>query len=597
MTLFGSRHTDLHLDNSCMENVSLPTWRTAFAFCGSLLVCLAVPLSSRAVDGALDPSFSDDGKVTSDFGNVFLNDQARDVVIQPDGKIVVGGGTRDGGDLARYNPNGSLDTTFGGDGSGARSGVAGPAIALQNDGKIVIIGSDSNVGTGIDVAVARFNTNGSLDDGSASDSTPGDVFGIGGRVMADFGGNENGTGIAVQSDGKIVAVGYKGQASSGANVDFVMARYNSNGSLDDGSASDSTPSDIFGTAGKVITDFASEEDIPRDVVIQPDGKILVAGSREFNGNPAFAVARYLPTGALDSSFDGDGRLNTAFNGDSFANAVVVQSDGKIVAAGAVLFNVGGSNFALVRYNPNGSLDTSFGANANGRAFVDHAPTGEDQANDLALQTDGKIIVAGYRGSFLNNSATFALARLLANGTLDNSFGTGGTVTTDFGAFPGDFSAGINAVAVQRDGHIVAVGSTRDNQFNSSDVVLARYIATSPAAEIIQVKSFTLNANIPTLTIDSQTGFTYQLQVAPALEANAFTTVGAAQQGTTGTTLTFTGPATSAPSGFYRILIESTQQGAMLHAGNGSPQIQISQPTKPPRKVTRAAAPTSKRLEY
>jgi uncharacterized delta-60 repeat protein len=579
-----------------MDPLSHSARRAAVSLVSSLLVSLAFPISSRAVDGELDPSFSGDGKVTSDFGNPFRNDTANDMVIQPDGKIVVGGGTRDGGDLARYNPDGSLDTTFGGDGSGARSGVAGPAIALQSDGKIVIVGSDSNIGTGIDVAFARFNADGSLDDGSPSDSTPGDVFGIGGRMTADFGGNENGTGIAVQSDGKIVVVGYQGQASSGNNVDFVMARYNANGSLDDGSASDSTPGDSFGTAGKVITDFASEEDIPRDVVIQSDGKIVVAGSREFMGNPAFAVARYLPTGALDPSFDGDGRLNTGFNGDSFANAVVLQSNGKIIAAGAVLFGVGGSNFALVRYNANGSLDTSFGVNANGRAFVDIVPNGEDQASDLALQTDGRIVVGGHQGNFSNNTATFAVARFLANGTLDNSFGTGGTVATDFGATPGDFSAGINAVAVQTDGNIVAAGATQDNQFNSSDVVLARYLATSVLPRILHVKSFTLIGTIPTLTIDSETGYSYKLQVAPSLEPNAFTTVGAAQQGNTGTTLTFTGPAISEPSGFYRILIESTPAAAILPAQNRAEERAIHRPTKPPRKATRGAAFRSKRVE-
>jgi hypothetical protein len=129
------------------------------------------------------------------------------------------------------------------------------------------------------------------------------------------------------------------------------------------------------------------------------------------------------------------------------------------------------------------------------------------------------------------------------------------VTTDFGAFPSDFSAGINGVALQRNGNIVTVGSTRDNQFNSSDVVLARYTATSLDSGIIQVKRFTLNGDIPTLTIDSHTGYSFKLQVADNPHASAFTTFGPAQQGNTGSTLTFIGPPTTSPAEFYRILIE------------------------------------------
>jgi uncharacterized delta-60 repeat protein len=219
-------------------------------------------------------------------------------------------------------------------------------------------------------------------------------------------------------------VGHRGPTNSGPDVDFAIARYNTNGSLDDGSANDSTPGDSFGIAGGVRTDFAGDEDVARDVVIQPDQRIVVVGSREFQGNPAFAIARYLPDGAPDLSFDGDGRLSTTFNGDSFINAVALQSNGKIVVAGAVLFGLDGSNFALARYNPNGSLDNSFGANGNGRTFVDFVPMGEDQANDLVLQSDGKSVVAGYKGSFNNNSAVFALARFLPNGALDPTFGTG-----------------------------------------------------------------------------------------------------------------------------------------------------------------------------
>ena len=520
----------------------------------AVLVCgVATPHSASGADGDLDTSFDSDGKVSSDFGNPFTGDFGNDIVIQPDGKIVIGGQTSRVSDLARYNPDGSLDLTFGGDGSSARSGISVLAIALQSDGKIVAAGGDTVIGTGVDFAVARFNADGSLDDGSLSDSTPGDSFGPSdGRNTTDFGDNdENAFGVAIQADGKIVLVGHRGRRDSVGDVDFAIARYNSNGSLDDGSPTDSTPGDAFGTAGKVRTDFAGDEDVARDVVIQPDQKIVVAGSREFQGNPAFAVARYLPDGTPDVSFDGDGRLSTTLTDDSFVNAVALQSNGKIVVAGAIRFGLNGSNFALARYNPNGSLDNSFGPLGNGRTFVDFAELGDDQANDLVLQSDGKIVAAGTKGSFTTNNADFALARFLPNGTLDPSFGTGGMVTTDFGAAAG---AGLNGVALQQNGNIVTVGVTRNNQFNSGDVVLARYVATSLTSGIIQVKSITMNGNIPTLTVDAHTGYTFKLQVAESLSAG-FTTVGAAQQGNTGTVLTFAAPPISLPSGFYRILIE------------------------------------------
>jgi uncharacterized delta-60 repeat protein len=529
-------------------------FRGVFRLGVRVLVALSASHFAMASDGDLDPDFSGDGKVSSDFGNPFNGDAAVDVVIQPDGKIVIGGRTRDFGDLARYHPDGSLDTSFGGDGSSAGSSISVQGIALQSDGKIVVAGGDTVIGTGVDFALARFNANGSLDDGSPGDSTPGDSFGIGGRVTTDFGDDENARCVAIQSDGKIVAAGHRGATSAGPDVDIAMARYNSDGSLDDGTAGDSTPGDVFGTAGKVRTDFAGDEDVARDVIIQSDGKILVAGHREFNGNPSFALARYLPTGAPDTSFDTDGRLNTAFNGNSFANAVAVQSNGKIVAAGAVTFGIDGSNFALARYLPNGTLDNSFGPNSNGRAFADIVPLGEDQINDLALQSDGRIVVGGFKGSFNTNNATFALARFLPTGTLDNSFGTGGIVTTDYGAFPGDFSAGINAVALQSDGRIVAAGSTRDNQFSSSEVVLARYTASSLTAGL-QPDFSAFSGNSPTLRIGSLTGFTYQLQTASSPSAADFTSSGAVQQGSTGTALTFTAPTNAATRGFYRILIQ------------------------------------------
>ena len=233
--------------------------------------------------------------------------------------------------LARFNPNGSLDTSFSGDGKQTTdfgsSGDRAHGVAIQADGKIVAAG-DSLGGSGFDFALARYNPNGSLDTSFSGD----------GKQTTDFGGSEAASGVKLQSDGKIVAVG-------GDDSDFALARYNPNGSLDT----------TFSGDGKQTTDFGGS-DGARAVALQADGKIVAVGIAGGNGS-SFAVARYNPNGTLDPTFSGDGKQTTSFGGYlDGATAVALQGDGKIVAVG----HAGAANgdFALARYNPNGSLDTT-----------------------------------------------------------------------------------------------------------------------------------------------------------------------------------------------------------------------------------------------
>ena len=220
----------------------------------------------------------------------------------------------------------------------------------------------------------------------------------------------------------------------------------------------------FGDDGKVITDFGDGGEEATDVVLQPDGKIVVAGvASSFEIGGLFALARYLPNGTLDTTFGGDGRVTTDVGGGT-AHAVALQPDGKIVLAGVAPSPSTGSDFALARYLPNGTLDTTFGGD--GRVITDFG--GDDIAIAVTLQPDGKIVVAGRATT---NPATghtdFALARYLPNGTLDTTFGGDGLVITDFGDF--EFATD---VAFQPDGKIVATGQASSN--DAAGFALVRY---------------------------------------------------------------------------------------------------------------------------
>jgi uncharacterized delta-60 repeat protein len=406
--------------------------------------------------GDIDPTFDGDGKVSTDFSN---NESANDVVVQPDGKIVAAGITsvdavNSDFALARYGADGALDPSFGTGGKVTTDFFGlfdrADAMALQPDGKIVVAGLTGDRVSQGDFALARYNSDGTLD---AS-------FGTGGKVVTDFsGGLDGASGVALQPDGRVVAVG---TSAARGQFDFALARYNGDGSLD--------PS--FGTGGKVTNDF-SPIDTASAVAIQPDGRIVVSGSTfSIPTVSDFAVARYETDGSLDASFGTGGRVKTDFFGASdLPAALALQADGRIVVAGAV-DDLDGSafDFGLVRYNFDGTVDLAFGSN--GKVTTDFAG-GLDGARDVALQADGRIILAGTAGDGLIRSATdFALARYELNGRLDSTFGSGGKVMTDV-------SAGFDtasALAIQQDGRLVLAGGTGSGE-SSVDFALVRYSAT------------------------------------------------------------------------------------------------------------------------
>jgi uncharacterized delta-60 repeat protein len=455
-------------------------------------------------DGVLDPTFGEDGMVATDTVGV--------LALQSDDKIIVAGST-----LARYGASGAIDTSFG---VGGIVAAVEPVarVLVQPDGKIVTIGT-AGAPDDADFAIARYNVDGSLDDGSVNDLTPSDAFAASGHTTFDFNGEYDAArGAALQTDGKIVVVGTAvekivyGDGRYNYRYDMGVLRCNPDGSLDDGGANDSTPGDAFGSAGKLALDFFEQFDAATDVVIDSNERIIVAGEANVTDDfvtTRFALARLQADGSPDPAFgsgtpaafgrvvtdfpgregatrvtvlagagllvagyvrglDGDldvglasyqedGQLNAAygtagtvvseipFANDDFARAVAVQGDGKIVVAGGGAVAQGTSDFSVARYDADGVPDAGFGVG--GKVSTDFG--GRELASGVAIQTDGKIIVAG------TADGDFAVARYETDGELDLTFGIGGTVRTNLSGRPGFASA----VALQPDGSIVLVGQS------------------------------------------------------------------------------------------------------------------------------------------
>ena len=323
------------------------------------------------INGSIDSTFDLDGRVTTPIGS--MEDRGQSVVLQSDGKILLAGYAWIGPDfdfaMVRYNSDGSLDTTFDIDGKvvvaiGTTTDY-GYSAAMQSDGKILITGV-SHVGLTYYISVVRFNSNGSLDTSFDSD----------GKVMTTIPGSRSNS-IALQSDGKIVVAGlYQGPS----NYDVILARYNTDGTLDL----------TFDTDGIVMTQAATGDDAAQSVAIQSDGKIIVAGygvTPTLTYNPDLLVVRYNSDGSLDTSFDGDGVLLHSLGYYSDVGmSIQLQSNGKIVVGG-----VSEGKFALVRLNDNGTFDTTLDSDG---IVTTSLVSSNNTAYSACIQSDGKIILAG-----------------------------------------------------------------------------------------------------------------------------------------------------------------------------------------------------------
>jgi uncharacterized delta-60 repeat protein len=364
-----------------------------------------VTLTGVPASGSLDPTFGT------------LGDLPAAMVLQADGRVLVGGSSHVTGGalfaLARYAADGSPDPSFGSSGEvttaiGTTDAIQ--ALALQADGRIVAAGSTSG-GIVQQVALARYNTDGSLDT----------TFGTGGKVTTAINSADaSATAVAIQPDGRILVAG-------NALPFFFLARYQANGSLDP----------AFGSVGIVTGQTVS---FARALALQGDGRIIVA-----EGASTFALARYSATGVPDGTFGSGGFVTTPIGpSDDVISALCIQPNGQIVAAGMTTDTSGDTLFALARYGTDGSLDAGFGTSG----IVTLAITGADAADGVAVRSDGRIVAAG--ATALDALTGIGLVRFEPDGKLDAGFGTRGIVTTGAGPDP----IAPVAMALQADGRIV-----------------------------------------------------------------------------------------------------------------------------------------------
>ncbi len=441
---------------------SLPTAVDVQGTSGETVVKKPLTVTVYGPPGSLDTSFAG-GKVVIPAG--ISDDYAYAMALQADGKIVTAGRAAEHlGDFAviRFERDGALDTTFGPATSPGKvlTDFAGAsetalAVAVQADGKIVVAGTTTVTGSGQDFALARYNSDGSLDAG----------FGSGGKVTTAFGADsDTAYALLIQADGKILVGGDTSQGASGTGVDFALARYNSDGSLDAG----------FGSGGKVITSLAANggRDSIYAMTLQTVGgeaRIVAAG-----GEGDFTVARYLANGTLDAGFGaaGTGKV-TALMGSTIgaARAVRVTPDGKLVIAGHA-----SHDFALVRLDAGGKLDSSFGlAPTPGKVVTAVQTSNWDEAQGLAIESDGKLVVAGWAYEANSSAGNFAVVRYQPDGALDTSFGGTGIVLTPVAQ--GTRADQASAVLLQTDERIPAVrvlAAGSANGGSNSDFAITRY---------------------------------------------------------------------------------------------------------------------------
>jgi uncharacterized delta-60 repeat protein len=423
--------------------------------------------SLQPVAGKLDADFDGDGKVTIDVNNSVgiptLN-------LQSDGKLLMAVSSGRDFVLARYQGNGSLDPTFGAAGKitvpffhqedllDANSSV----FAFQPDGKIIAAGTVRRLGCGRPcpaleaIGVARYDVDGTIDPSFGSTGTVTSALNFGGTYA---------TALTLQPDGELVVLGGT-QNYPQLTVTSLLIRYTAMGSIDT----------TFGANGVVHLDIAPDA-VTTAMAIQSDGKIVVVGTTvPYSETADFLVLRYNVDGTVDSSFGSAGKALADVGMYDAARAVLIQDDGKIVVAGGT---EGGAytpgNFALARFHPDGTPDITFGTA--GKVITPQLAYGipGEQIYALTQQPDGKLIAAGSAGT--DQYDDFALARYSGNGKLDLSFGNNGIVTTDFfNGFIDNIGDQAYTVLLQSDGRIVAAGPAMEGEYQGHRFIgLARYL--------------------------------------------------------------------------------------------------------------------------
>ena len=397
---------------------------------------MAAPYPTPA--GSLDPTFDGDGYAVVDASGG--NDFAQALAVLAGGTLLAAGFSYDAGGTAsdflifRLASGGSPDMAFDGDGRAITDFANADeafAMAVLPDGRFVVAGRSNDLLGNQNIALARYNADGSLDASFDGD----------GKLVTVIGNADSATGVALQPDGKTVVAGH---LFNGVDLDIALIRYNLNGSLDPTFSGDG-----------VVTTGVVGNDLSEGLALQADGKILVLGQ---SGTGGTVLARYEADGSLDAAFGTGGILAMSVLGGS---AVAVQSDGRILVAGSAPPPPGleflGSTFALARFNSDGTPDLGFGDDGLATANISNSgfgSIGADVAYSLALQPDGNIVLAGgASGDFPSLVERLAIARFTAYGTLDTTLGSQGTMAIEFSAG----AATGTAVALEPAGAIVVAG--------------------------------------------------------------------------------------------------------------------------------------------
>jgi uncharacterized delta-60 repeat protein len=452
----GATTVDLVLSAQPTAPHSLPTVATASGQANGKSASKPLTVTVRGLPGVVDTSFAGGAIVTPvDIGEDYVNA----VAVQADGKVLVAGssGTVTGTKLSllRYLRDGALDTTFGTNGKvlvalGANGNDRANAIAVQDDGKIVVAGSSQPGASGLDFAVLRFNTDGTPDAG----------FGNGGKVFADFGSDtDRAWALLLMPDQSIVVGGETNTGNTAGGVDFALARFSASGA----------PVAGFGTQGKVITPLksAAGTDIVRALALQTvdgEARILAVG-----GEGDFLAARYTDAGALDGTFATNGKVVGLFSASiGAAHAVTVLPGGEAVLAGHI-----GHDFAAVQLTATGQLDNRFGPAHDGRFVLPVSASNWDEATAVVRQADGKLILSGWVYSGASSAGDFGALRLQADGQLDSSFGNAGITIKPMAASTKNDLA--HAAVLQPDARIPTVRAIIAGEANGSnhDVALTR----------------------------------------------------------------------------------------------------------------------------
>jgi uncharacterized delta-60 repeat protein len=349
-----------------------------------------------------------------------------------------------------------LDVTFGTNGAvsssiGSNLLTSATDNIIQSDGKIIVVGDTfASSANNYDFAVMRYNVDGTLDS----------TFGTAGKVFTTIStGADRARSVALQADGKIVV----GGSAVGTLADFALVRYNTNGTLDT----------TFGTTGIVMTNNYVDEIY--GIAIQPDGKIITAGSvAPFGQNARWAVCRYNSNGILDTTFATNGMFIqniTPNSGASIASRIGIQTDGKIVVSGnGYTNNTQGLNIYVARFNSNGTLDTTFGTSG---VFNYSLTNSTDNVNTLKIQNDGKIVLGG--DFYIQKYRPFVM-RLNSTGTLDTTFNGAyqGYNQLFFGGGTTTGNDSLQDLYINSIGEIVAVGHTTYQNASISKLFVAKF---------------------------------------------------------------------------------------------------------------------------